>query len=92
MKYLVAYDIGDEKRLRHVARVCEDFGHRLQKSLFECELDEPRFKFMWLKLSCEMNKEEDALLAWPLCGSCENKSITLGVSKTHDYNELAIVC
>ena len=32
--YIVAYDISDPKRLRRVARVCEDFGYRKQLSVF----------------------------------------------------------
>ena len=35
MLTLVAYDISDHKRLAKVARVCEDFGVRVQYSIFE---------------------------------------------------------
>ena len=34
--YLVAYDISNPKRLRKVARTCEDFGLRRQFSVFFC--------------------------------------------------------
>ena len=41
MMVLVAYDVNvkskdGEKRLRHVAKTCENFGQRVQNSLFEC--------------------------------------------------------
>ncbi len=36
--YLVAYDISNPKRLRKVARTCEDFGLRKQFSVFFCQL------------------------------------------------------
>ncbi len=36
--YLVAYDISNPKRLRKVARTCEDFGLRRQFSVFFCRL------------------------------------------------------
>ena len=36
--YLVAYDICEPKRLRRVARTCEDFGFRRQYSVFLCRL------------------------------------------------------
>ena len=36
--YLVAYDICDPKRLRKVAKICEDFGMRRQYSVFLCRL------------------------------------------------------
>jgi CRISPR-associated protein Cas2 len=38
MPHLILYDIADAKRLRRVARVCEDFGVRLQDSVFECDI------------------------------------------------------
>ena len=40
MLILVTYDIADPRRLRRVAKVSEGFGRRVQKSVFECELDE----------------------------------------------------
>src|SRR5690349_21748615 len=36
--YIVAYDISSPKRLRKVARACEDFGLRRQFSVFLCRL------------------------------------------------------
>lgn len=39
-RYLVAYDIRDERRLRQVAQCVEGFGSRLQYSVFVCDLSE----------------------------------------------------
>ena len=50
MLTLVAYDICEAKRLAKVARVCEDYGVRVQYSVFECRLDEDEFTDFWLKL------------------------------------------
>jgi hypothetical protein len=38
MLHLVAYDISDPKRLSRVARVCKDYGIRVEYSVFECDL------------------------------------------------------
>ena len=45
MVVVVAYDVSTEskegqRRLRRVARACQDFGQRVQKSVFECVLRE----------------------------------------------------
>lgn len=37
-RFLICYDIADAKRLRHVARVCESYGTRIQFSVFESAL------------------------------------------------------
>lgn len=48
MRVLVAYDVNTEttdgrRRLRRVAKACEGFGARVQKSLFECDLKETAY-------------------------------------------------
>ena len=40
MRYLVCYDIGDDKRRNRLADVLLDFGPRLQESVFLVDLDE----------------------------------------------------
>jgi CRISPR-associated protein Cas2 len=44
MRILVVYDIAtetnnDQRRLRRVAKICEGYGIRIQKSVFECHID-----------------------------------------------------
>ena len=45
---LVTYDVNTEqeagkKRLRRVAKVCVNYGQRVQNSVFECDLDPAQF-------------------------------------------------
>ena len=61
MLTVVAYDITDPKRLARVAKVCEDYGVRVQYSLFECRLDEDEFADFWLKLLEEIDDDEDRM-------------------------------
>ncbi|AYY13996.1 CRISPR-associated endonuclease Cas2 [Actinobacteria bacterium YIM 96077] len=37
-RHLIAYDIADPKRLRNICKLMEDFGQRLQYSVFLCDL------------------------------------------------------
>jgi CRISPR-associated protein Cas2 len=78
MLRLIAYDIADDRRLRRVAKVCEDFGVRVQKSLFECWLDEDRFEEMWSRLLDEMNEKEDYVVAYPIDSGSTRKRRTAG--------------
>lgn len=64
MLRLIAYDIADPKRLRRVAEACEDYGLRVQKSLFECWLDEERFDLLWSRLLQIIEPGEDGLAAY----------------------------
>jgi CRISPR-associated protein Cas2 len=78
MLYMVAYDIADPKRLRKVAKVCEDFGIRVEYSVFECDLSDDDFESLWTALNAEIDEEEDCVLAYRICGSCVRKIESMG--------------
>ena len=66
MLRLIAYDIADPKRLHRVAETCLDFGVRVQKSLFECWLDNADFERFWRELSALLDPEVDRIVAYTL--------------------------
>ncbi len=78
MVYLVAYDIADPKRLHRVAKVCEDYGVRVQYSLFECRLEPDEFDRLWRDLVVEMDPDEDRAVAYPLDARCVRETQTAG--------------
>lgn len=66
MLIVVTYDVntesaGGKTRLRHVARACQDFGQRVQFSVFEVEVDPA----LWVKLKARLegiiDKTKDSL-------------------------------
>ncbi len=66
MLVLVTYDVNTgsaegRKRLRRVAKRCEDFGQRVQKSVFECLVDPAQWANLRHNLIAEINLEEDSL-------------------------------
>lgn len=91
MTYLVAYDISDPKRLRRIARLCEDYGMRTQKSVFECHLATQMFQQMWRELCEELDHDEDYLVSYPICLSCSSGVLSAGVAPQKLDNE-AFVC
>ena len=79
MLTLVAYDICDAKRLSRVAKVCEDYGVRVQYSVFECRLDEDEFTDFWLKLLDVIEESEDRLVAYKIDARSAKETLTAGV-------------
>ena len=66
MLILVCYDVNTEtkegrRRLRRVAKVCESTGQRVQKSVFECQLDLAQFETLERRLLAEINGKQDCL-------------------------------
>lgn len=66
MMVLITYDVNTEtlagqKRLRKVAKVCQNYGQRVQNSVFECIIDTARLKELQAKLEDLMNKDTDSI-------------------------------
>ncbi|MBN8247347.1 MAG: CRISPR-associated endonuclease Cas2 [Verrucomicrobia bacterium] len=78
MLYLVAYDISDPKRLQKVAGVCEDYGVRVQYSLFECRLEPDEFNRFWKDLLAQIDADDDRVVAYPLDARCAREARTAG--------------
>ena len=70
LSYLVCYDISHPKRLRKVAKVCEDFGYRRQLSVFLVRVSATEFVRLRTRLYEAVNLDEDQILFLPLCGKC----------------------
>lgn len=78
MLYIVAYDVCCPRRLRKVANVCEDYGIRVEKSVFECDVRPADFESLWLELMDVIDDNEDAIIAYRICGSCANEVESMG--------------
>jgi CRISPR-associated protein Cas2 len=66
MFVLITYDVSTVdkagvRRLRRVAQACEDYGQRVQKSVFECKLDQRRWVVLKSRLLREINEQQDSL-------------------------------
>ena len=90
--YLVAYDIADPKRLRKVARTCEDFGLRRQFSVFFCRLTATDLVRLRSRLYDVIDLERDQVLFVPVCDRCASRIEALGRPiEAHDARDVVIV-
>ena len=66
MLVLVTYDVNTEhrdgrRRLRHVSKLCSGAGHRVQYSVFECQVDHTTWAALKGNLLSSINTAEDSL-------------------------------
>jgi CRISPR-associated protein Cas2 len=66
MMVLITYDVnteseGGKKRLRKVAKQCQNYGQRVQNSVFECIIDPARLKQLQASLEKLIDKDKDSL-------------------------------
>lgn len=78
MLYLVSYDIPDTPRRTKVAKILDDFGDRVQYSVFECLLDGALLEKMVSRLQKVVNESEDSIRVYALCGNCERAIRIIG--------------
>lgn len=78
MLILLAYDITCPKRLAKVAKTCEDYGVRVQYSLFECHLTPETLDELWLRLLYLINEDEDRIVAYSLDSRSASKTLSAG--------------
>lgn len=71
MLVIVCYDVNTEtkegrRRLRRIAKLCESTGQRVQKSVFECQIDLPKMEVLERKLLAEIDDRQDCLRIYRL--------------------------
>ena len=92
MNVLISYDVSTEtaagrRRLRKVAQACQDFGQRVQKSVFECTVTEAQFEEVIRRLLEIIEKTEDSLRVYRLVEPKEKYVQVYGVDGSVDFDE-----
>lgn len=67
---VASYDISDPKRLTKVAKAMKDYGERVLKSVFECNLEPKKFEEMKLRVEELIEPIEDSVRYYILCDKC----------------------
>lgn len=96
MLVLVTYDVntleeGGKKRLRRVARACEDFGQRVQFSVFEIEVDPAQWTRLKARLEGIIAPEHDSLRYYYLGSNWARKIEHVGAKPATDLNGPLII-
>jgi CRISPR-associated protein Cas2 len=73
-RYVVCYDIRDDKRLRRVHKVMKTFGWAMQYSVFVCDLDMVELVQLKGAIGAVINHGEDSV-AWIECGDPGERGI-----------------
>ncbi len=96
MMVLVTYDVCVEtslgqKRLRKVAKECENYGQRVQNSVFECLVDPAQWVKFRSRLEKIINPKEDSLRYYYLGSNWKRKVEHIGAKPSYDPEGTLIV-
>ncbi len=89
MLVLIAYDVrtespGGKRRLRRVAKVCQDYGQRVQYSIFECLVDPAQWITLKQQLVDEIDTDQDSLRFYFLGANWKRKVEHIGAKPAYD--------
>jgi len=89
---LVTYDVSTvekagQRRLRRVAQACEDYGVRVQKSVFECQVGQMEWVTLRNRLLREIKDDKDSLRFYFLDEKAVQRIEHHGVAKPLDLTE-----
>ncbi|MCP5015768.1 MAG: CRISPR-associated endonuclease Cas2 [Ketobacter sp.] len=92
MKFVISYDISDDKRRRRVATIMEGYGYRVQYSVFECELNKKKLGTLKRQLQPFVKaKEMDSIRFYPLPADAVAQIKVLGNDISRTLGIIAVV-
>ena len=95
MLVLISYDVSVEnkgqKRLRRVAKACQNYGQRVQYSVFECVIDPAQWTVLKQKLIDEIDPELDSLRFYFLGSNWKRRVEHIGAKKSIDFEAPLII-
>ena len=96
MLILITYDVSTvekagRRRLRRVAQACEDYGTRVQKSVFECQVGKSEWVLLRDRLLTEIKTDEDSLRFYFIDENSRSRIEHHGIKEPLDLTEPLIL-
>jgi CRISPR-associated protein Cas2 len=88
---LISYDIPDDRRRTRLAHTLEDFGQRVQYSVFECLLSEDQMAHLRERVAKLTDPAEDSVRFYRLCANCEARIEIQGLGKVTEDPEIFLL-
>lgn len=96
MMVLITYDVetltsSGAKRLRRVAKECQNYGQRVQNSVFECVLTEAQFAVLRNTILSIIDEEKDSIRFYFLGNNWNNRVEYIGKKTSYDITSELII-
>ena len=83
MLVLITYDVNTEshagkKRLRSIAKECQNYGQRVQNSVFECSVDAAQYRLLKARLCDIADENDDSIRFYNLGNNSKTRIETYG--------------
>ena len=80
-RFVVCYDVANNKRRYKVAACLDGYGDRVQRSVFELSVSRTLLEQCLAEVSGLIDAAEDSLVVYRLCAACEKERVYLGLGE-----------
>lgn len=91
MYIVISYDIIDDKRRSRLAKMLLNYGRRVQKSVFECLLEDRELLELKGKIPLIIDQKTDSVRFYQVCARCVNAIEILGWGTVSEDEDIIIV-
>ena len=91
MKYVIAYDLADDRRRSRLVSLLLNYGSRIQESVFFADLEENLYVEMMERAGRVIEPEADVMHVFALCAACLERKAVVGKGRVPEYKEYYIV-
>lgn len=90
LRFVIAYDIVSDANRTKLSNLLQDYGDRVQKSVFEADLSTDEAKIV-LKRASQFVDTDDSLILYPMCSACKIGIKSVGRERPQLATDLIIV-
>jgi CRISPR-associated protein Cas2 len=85
--YLICYDVVNNTRRNRIANLLKGYGLRVQKSVFECMLNDEQLQMVKRKIARYLKPEEDQVRFYLMSGHTRRKVLILGAQPEREIDD-----
>ena len=91
MQALVTFDVTDDRRRYRMTQVLQDYGQRVQESVFWIDCDDELYVRMRERLARVVDRALDNVWLLPVCAGCAKRVDVMGVGRKPEVPEYYIL-
>lgn len=89
--FIISYDIVKNKNRVKIAKILEDYGFRVQYSVFECDLIKDELSKVIAMINNRIDIDKDSIKIYFLCKDCQNKILSIGKLKERGFQKVIVI-
>jgi CRISPR-associated protein Cas2 len=91
MFVMISYDVVDDKKRLKLMKFLKDYGDRVQKSVFECNLSPATYERVKVGVEEIINKRKDRVRYYRICKGCADKVEISGWGEVTEEEEFVLI-